>query len=251
MNDSRLTFLEPTNFTLPIAIFNTLVKDAFHFRYEKNNQANISGLLNHLIPNLSEYRKDLHKGFLEANNDDENLTRKIEENIYKVYFNKYDYCDDGVVVVPFRVNKEHMQQFLDIVDNLLFVVNMDFTSFVRSLLVEYASKRLNQREYFFYYKEITKIKEAILNSNVCHFYMQHEKYVGVPISVEIARLNEQNLIVGYDEEQQAAFVIPLADIKRIVLTDLTYDISDEESDFVYEYLKDYEKEQEQRIKCLV
>lgn len=107
MNDIRLTFLEPTNFTVPVTIFNTLVFDAFHFGFVKNKVANLSGLLNHLLPMMSDYREDLHIDFLKQNNGDEILTRKIEENIYKTYFNKYDFCDDGVIKIPFRVNKTH------------------------------------------------------------------------------------------------------------------------------------------------
>ena len=244
MNNNRLTFFEPTNFNLPITIFNTLVNDAFYFGYIKNKQANLSGLLNHLIPNLSEYRKDLHFSFLNANGGDEELTHKIEQNIYKIYFNKYDYCDDGIAVVPFRVNKEHLQQFLDIVDNLLYVLDMDFTGYVRSLLVEYCSKRLNQREYFFYYKEISKIKDAISQNIVCHFYTDEEKNTFIPISIELSRSREQNLIVGYNIENQRAYILPLSYIKRIVLTDIAYEITDEYSEFVYEFLSEFEKERE-------
>lgn len=246
MKNSRLTFFEPTNFTLPITIFNTLVDDAFYFGYVKNNQANLSGLLNHLIPNLTEYRKDLHNSFLLANNGDEQLTAKIEENIYKLYFNKYDYCDDGVVTVPFRANKEHLQDFLDIVDNVIYVFNMDFTGFVRSLLVEYCSKRLTQREYFYYYKDILKIKNAISQNLVCSFYTNDEKNTFIPISIELSRATEQNLIVGYNHQEENAYVLPLSYVKRFVITDISYEITDENSDFVYECLLLYEKEKEEQ-----
>lgn len=247
--NNRLTFFEPTNFNLPITIFNTLVEDAFYFGYIKNNQANLSGLLNHLIPNLSDYRKELHLAFLSANDGDEELTRKIEENIYKVYFNKYDYCDDGFATVPFRVNSEHMQKFLDIVDNLLHTLNMDFTNYVRSLLVEYSSKRLNQREYFFYYAEIAKIKEAISKNLVCNFYTKEEKTTFVPISIELSQFGEQNLIVGYNFENENAYILPLSYVKRIVLTETNYTITEEDSDFVYDCLSNYEKEREEQEKC--
>lgn len=246
MNEARITFLEPTNFTLPIAIFNTLVDDAFYFGYVKNHQANLSGLLNHLIPNLTEYRKDLHLAFLNANNGDETLTNKIEENIYKIYFNKYDYCDDGVAVVPFRVNKEHMQQFLDIVDNLLYSLDMDFTGFVRSLLIEYCSKKLNQREYFFYYTEISTIKNAIAENCLCHFYTKEEKVSFIPISIELSRVVGHNVVVGYNAESEKAYALPLSYIKRVVVTQEEYELEDDDIGFVYECLAEYEKEQERK-----
>ena len=242
--DTRFSFLDPTTFNLPIAIFNTLVDDAYYFGYVKNEQANLSGLLNHLIPNLTDYRTDLHQSFLSANGGDENLTNKIEENIYKIYFNQYDYCDDGYAPVPFRANKEHLQRFLDIVDNVIYNFDMDFTGFVRSLLVEYTSKRLNQREYFFYYNDIAKIKTAIERNLACFFYTKDEKVSFVPVSIEVSRTSEQNLIVGYNNETNDAYVIPLSFVKRIVLTDSVYNITDDDIDFVYDSLDEYEKEQE-------
>lgn len=77
------------------------------FGFIKNEEANLSGLLNHLIPALSNYREDLHNDYLEQNNGDEILTQKVEECIYKVYFSQYDFCDDGTATIPFRVNKVH------------------------------------------------------------------------------------------------------------------------------------------------
>ena len=248
-NESRLTFVDPTNFNLPITVFNTLVEDAYYFGYVKNNQANLSGLLNHLIPNLSDYRSDLHDAFLLANDGDSALTDVIEENIYKVYFNKYNYCDDGVAIVPFRVNKEHMQRFLHIVDNVIHSLKMDFSSYMRSLLVEYCSKRLNQREYFFYYKEIEVIKTAIENNVLCYFYTADEKSSFVPVSVELSRITDQNLIVGIAPENANACVLPLSYLKRVVPTERTFDIEDEDISFAYETIAKYEKEQEEKMKC--
>ena len=247
--ESRITFFEPTNFNVPIVVFNTLVEDAFAFGYVKNDLANLSGLLNHLIPNLSKYRQELHLSFLSANNYDEELTNKIEENIYKIYFNKYDYCDDGYATIPFRVNKEHAQQFLDIVDNQLYAINIDFTGYVRSLLVEYCSKRRNQREYFFYYDVILKIKEAISQGYVCHFYNNVTKDTFVPVSIELSADGETNLIVGYDVENEMAYILPLACVKKVVLTEICYEITDEDSEFVFDYLEQYKKKEAEE-ECL-
>lgn len=238
--NERLTFLTPTHFNLPITIYNTLIEDALYFNILKNNQASISGLLNHLIPNMAEYRNDLHLSFLKENDYNVELTNKIEKNIYKTYFNQYDYCDDGTTSVSFRVNSRHEQQFLDIYDNVLYRYNMNFTEFVRSVLIEYSSKRLNQREYFFYYNEIHKIKEAIQNSKQCVFYLEKEKISFVPVSVEISRKGEHNLIIGYDFENDMAHIVPILLLKRIVLNDIKYEVRKEEINFVYECFEEYE-----------
>ena len=246
MNEYRLTFLDPTNITIPIIIYNTLIEDCFHFGYIKNEQANISGFLNHLIPCLSDYREELHNNFLQSNENDEALTTKIEENLYKIYFNKYDYCDDGVIPVPFRVNKEHLQDFLDIVDGKLFKYNMDFSTFVRSLLIEYASKRLNQREYFFYFRQMNKIKTAITQNRLCHFYTNKEKNSFIPVSIEIVKNREFNILVGINIEQETAYILPLHCIKRVVITEESAKITREICDFIYDSFEEYCEEEERK-----
>ena len=243
MDGTRLTFFDPTNIALPIVIFNTLVNDAFHFGFVKNEQANVSGLLNCLIPCLADYREDLHKNLLLANNNDETLTTKIEENIYKIYFNKYDYCDDGTVTVPFRVNNAHLQDFLEIIDNKLGKYNMDFTGFVRSLLIEYCSKRLNQREYFFFYRKINEIKNACVKNFLCCFYTDVEKTCFIPVSIEVSRTSETNLIVGISETKETAYVLPLAYLQRIVVTDTKVFITEKDCEFIYESLENYYEEE--------
>lgn len=244
MNESRLTFYDPTNITLPIVIFNTLVNDAFHFGFVKNGQANISGLLNCLLPCLADYRDDLHNNLLLENDNDEELTTKIEKSIYKIYFNKYDYCDDGTVNVPFRVNKAYLQDFLEIFDNKLSKYNMDFTGFIRSLLIEYCSKRLNHREYFFFYRKMNTIKTACIENNLCYFYTTTEKECFIPVSIEISRNTETNLIVGINKTKETSYVLPLASIQRIVVTDTKVSITEKDCDFIYETLENYYEETE-------
>ena len=244
MENQRLTFFDPTNLTLPYVIYLTLASDAEHFGYIKNGNPNISGFLNKLIPYLADYREDLHNNLLSANNNNEELTTKIEESIYKIYFNKYDYCDDGVITVPFRVNKEHLQDFLYIYDKKLPKYNMDFTNFVRSLLIEYSSKRLNQREYFFYYREINKIHNAIERNLLCNFYTSVERACFVPVSIEVSEQTEENLIIGYNPIDKQGYVLPLAYIKKTVITDDSYPITQEHCNFIYDVLDEYYKKME-------
>lgn len=245
MKNQRLTFYDPTNLTLPYVIYLTLSTDSKHFGYIKNEQANISGFLNNLIPRLVDYRDDLHNNLLSANNNDEQLTTKIEENIYKVYFNKYDYCDDGVITVPFRVNKEHLQDFLEIYDKKLPKYNMDFTNFVRSLLIEYSSKRLNQREYFFYYREINKINHASKHNRLCYFYTNIERFCFIPVSIEVTNETEENLIVGYNPEEESAYILALSSVKKMVETETEQPITQADCDFIYATLNEYYEKMEE------
>lgn len=244
MNDIRLTFLEPTNFTVPVTIFNTLVFDAFHFGFIKNEVANLSGLLNHLLPAMSDYREDLHIDFLKQNNGDKILTRKIEENIYKTYFNKYDFCDDGVTKIAFRVNKTHYEEFLKIHDLLLPKYNMDFCTFVRSLLLEYATKRLCQREYFFHYRIMSELKNAIANRYLCRFYTNTDRTTFIPMSLETSKLNEQTIIIGINEDNDEFCALPLALLKKIVVDDNKhFTIADDDYSAIQSFFDEYDSEE--------
>lgn len=243
MNKSRLTFLEPTNFTVPITIFRTLVFDSFHFGFVKNGLANLSGLLNHLLPALSDYREDLHLDFLNQNGGDEELTRKTEECIYKTYFRKYDFCDDSVVTIPFRVNQTHYEDFLKIHDLLLLKYNMDFSSFVRSLLLEYSTKRLCQREYFFQYRLMPSLKNAIANQYLCHFYSKIEGITFTPLSLETSTHNERNFIIGVNETNDKFCAIPLSDVQKIIVDDSkSIEIDEEDYISIQDFFTEYDEE---------
>ena len=74
------------------------------------------------------------------------------------------------------------------------------------------------------------------------FYLEEEKISFVPISVEISRKSEQNLIIGYDFENNKAHIVPIVLLKRIVLNNIKYEVTKEEIDFVYECFEEYENE---------
>lgn len=221
MENNRLTFFDPTNFNVPISIFRTLVDDAFRFRFIKNGAANLSGLLNHLIPTLAQYREDLHLDFLKQNDGDEALTKKVEECIYKRYFRQFDFCDDGNTTIPFRVNQAHQKDFLKIHDILLPKYNMDFSTFVRSLLLEYATRRSLQREYFFQYNLMSALKKAIQNECLCHFYCVDNRHSCVPISLEVSDDQERNIIIGVNKTKDEFYSIPLASVLEINVDEKT------------------------------
>ena len=245
--NNSITFADPTHFKLPIYVYQTLFKDAFYFGFIKNNVPTISGLLNHLIPSLADYRHDLHLTFLNNNDGNEELTIKIENNIYNTYFSKDDYCDDASIDISFRANNTHLEQLLDIYDNVLYTYDMNFTQFVRSILIEYCSKRLNQREYFFFYKEMQNIKYAIKNNKQCTFYLKNEKLCFVPISIELSFKREQNYIIGYDFNCEKAYVFPVSLLKRIIVNNVQYEVTEEDISFVYDYFKEYEMANEGEV----
>ena len=170
MKNSRLTFNSSTNFTLPIGVFHILQRDAYYYGFVKNEQPNVSGFLNNLIPALSDYQEDLFDKLLKYNNGDMKIARICARSIHNVYLHPFVFHDDGVINVPFRISKDKYDDFIVIHDERLAFYGTDFTNYVRTLLSEYTSKTLGQREYMYAFRKIYPLREAIQKKIVCKFY---------------------------------------------------------------------------------
>lgn len=243
MNDSRTTLTSPTNILLPINVLRNIAYDCGYFNISKNNQASIGGFLNQLIPELYLRRKDLHRQLLQYFDYDETLTTKSEEGLYKVFFNKDDFCDDAMIKVPFRVNESKREIFLEIYDIELGKHNTDFSNYVRNLLIEYCSKQLDLREYCFYYSKIQLIKEAIENGYLCHFHLEDRIVSMIPVAIDFCFATKGNLIAGMFENMNNAFIFALKNLKKVVVDkDISIRIDDECCDFVNDFINEYNNE---------
>lgn len=219
MKNSRLTFNSSTNFTLPIGVFRVLQTDAYYYGFIKNEQPNISGYLNNLIPALSDYQEDLFGELLKYNNGDLQLAKLCAQSIHKVYLHPFTFHDDGVVNVPFRISKDKYDDFIIIHDERLTFYDTNFTNYIRTLLFEYSSKTLGQREYMYAFKMITLIREAIRKGNECKFYTNQKNYTFIPVSIELSPIYGHNYIVGIDCDNQP-YAIRLSETHKIsVLND--------------------------------
>ena len=242
--DNRLTFLTPIKINVPYAVYDTLYTDSYYFGFTKNDTANISGFLNVLIPKLVDYRNDLHMSILEFNNDDCEIAERIEENIYKLYFSKFDFCDNGTTDISLRIGKANYNKFIEIHDVISSRYNMDFTSFVRSLLVEYSNQRIFKREFLYYYNEVQMIKRAIREKRYCTFYTHNEKQYFIPFSIEQSPNNNKNFIVGYNSENDTATIVQLNKINQIISTDYVGGYGEEECDFMQDFIDEFFSEEE-------
>ena len=213
MNNTRLTFYDPINLSLPIFVYKTIKADAKYFGFMKNNQPNINGFLNHLIPCLSNHRENLHKTFLNNNDNDEVFVNKLEKNMYKYYFNQYDYFDDIYRKVSLRVSSKKYNEFVFIHDAIINKYDMDFTEYVRSLLIEYSTQRICKREYFFHYSKINILKKAIEKNEICYFYTSEKKFSFIPVSIELATSSAINLVVGISEDRITQIFLDLSSHK--------------------------------------
>ena len=242
MKNSRLTFNSSTNLTLPIGIFHVLQRDAYYYGFIKNEQPNVSGFLNNLIPALSDYQEDLFHELLKYNNENAEKAKICARSIHNVYLRPFAFHDDGTVNVSFRISKDKYDDFIVIHDERLGFYDTDFTNFVRTLLSEYASKTPGQREYLYAFKMITSIREAIRKGLLCKFYTSEGTFTFVPVSIELSPVYDHNYIVGIDRDNQPK-AISLAETHNISVLEEKIKITAEMCELISEYLdKIYEEE---------
>ena len=242
MKNSRLTFNSSTNFTLPIGVYQVLQGDAYYYGFMKNDKPNIGGFLNNLIPALSDYQEDLFAELLKYNNGNVELAKMCARSIHNVYLHPFAFHDDGVINVPFRISKEKYDDFIVIHDERLAFYDTDFTNYVRTLLSEYASKTLGQREYLYAFRIINYIKEAIEKQKLCKFYTNEQTFMFAPVSVETSPLYNHNYVVGIDRDNQSQ-AIRLSEIRKIYVTDNKIKITKEMCELISDYIESiYEEE---------
>lgn len=242
MENLRLTFNSSTNFTLPIGVFQILQGDAYYYGFMKNEQPNVSGFLNNLIPALSDYHKDLFDRLVEYNNGDVELAKKCARSIHNVYLYPFAFHDDGTINVPFRISKDKYDDFMVIHDERLATYDNNFTEYIRTLLCEYASKPLRQREYMYAFGMIQPLREAIKKGKVCRFYTSDTGCVFAPISIEFSPVYDHNYIVGISSDNQPQ-AIRLSKTHKISVLENKIKITEELCELVNEHLnKIYDEE---------
>ena len=218
MKNSRLTFNSSTNFTLPIGVYQILQRDAYYFGFVKNGKPNVSGFLNKLIPALSDYQEDLFAELLKYHRGNAEYAQMCARSIHNVYLRPFVFHDDGVVNVPFRISKDKYDDFIVIHDERLAFYDTDFTNYVRTLLSEYASKTLGQREYLYAFRAISILREAIRKKMICRFYTDEQTFVFVPVSIETSPVYGQNYVVGIDGDGHPQ-AVRLYEMQRVSVTE--------------------------------
>lgn len=234
------TFLiDGTNFKISSGIYDIICSDCIYFGFIKNNKPNISGFLNHLIYHLSQYREDLHNDFLRKNNNNSELTLTIEQNIYNVYLKTFDISNDSKVNIQLRINKQYLNSFINIVDNYLNKYNMDFTNYIRTLLLDYAVKPLYQREYFYIYNFSKIILQAQKQCRFIKIRTEDESICFVPVGVEKFYLNEQFYIFGYTKNKEKIVTVKYSKIKLVSLLDHQLELTDNDYKSIFDEIENF------------
>lgn len=227
------------NLKISSEVYGILLSDCYTFNFIKNDNANLSGFLNDLIPKLSKHREYLHKMFLNYNNENEEITKIVENNLYNVYFKYYSLFESNSENLPFRINNKNRDYFIYINDVLLDLFDMDFTNYIRTLLNEYASKPFHQRELLYYYFELEKVKTAIGNSNFIKVYTtDNATFEFVPLTIEKLSFKNKNYICGIDGTKDNYVILPLMQISKISCLNKILSLTEQELSDCYDFFYD-------------
>ncbi len=243
MNIHRSTFQSATYLSLPYPLYDVIYHDACYFGYLKGDTPNINGFLNHLIPALSDFHDNLHNRFLDFLDGDETRTQSVEQSILHVYLDPFGANYDTLKKVPFRVTEKSMEDFLRIHDIKLEYYKTDFSGYIRTLLADYTSRTVNQRECLFSYRMLPTLKTAIEQGLSCHFYCADQTFVFVPVCLEISPVSRRNLICGISAVTNEDVVLALSSVLSIAPGTSHHDFTDEDCSLLFDTVeKFFEKE---------
>ena len=234
MLKSNLLYGGSTNIRLSSSAYDILIMDCNRFGFLKSGKENISYIISKLIKELTEYRNDLHDELLKKNNGDNKLVKSIENSIFNVYLKTLNYiCDDSYVNVGYRVSKEFKQDIGNIFFETLEKYDMDFASYVRSIIYEYCSRADLQRELFINYDLVRRIKKAIKKESIVNIVNEGIQNELVLVSIE-PTIYGFNYLLGITPDKTMCHFLPLSKTERLKIEKATMHIGQDDYNKILE-----------------
>lgn len=181
--------------------------DAQLWGFIKNDESsNKNAFLNKLIPNMLAVRKERRekiKNVLEKDyqrEDAEIIYECVNTVIDEVYFRdeELDYLSENIWIRP---TKESLPTFDEIETEELAITALDMSSYIRSLLNEYARLPQYKRQSIVYRQEKEIIREACESERVLCFRYEGERYkVYAYWQIYQYTLEQRCYLVAYDYE---------------------------------------------------
>ena len=233
-----------TNLRLSSSAYDILVEDCFKYGFVKNNKPNISYIISKLAKELTEYRVDLHEELLKNNSSDEFVVRNIETNIFNIYHKKLNYiCDDSYVNVGYRVSKEFMPYIKDIFFEILEKFDMNFASYIRSIIHEYCSRTDSQRELFLNYSLVKKIRNAIKQERIVSVVNDGMQDDLLLVAIEQNNYGF-NYLLGLSSNKETSLFLPLSKTERLVITKERMTVNNDDFNKILSHFSEFIEEKE-------
>lgn len=239
MLKSNLLLGGSTNIRLSSSAYDVLLMDCNKYGFLRNGKENISFIISKLIKELTEYRSDLHEELLKNNNYDKKIVKTIENNIFNIYLKTMNYvCDDSYVNVGYRVNNEFKADISVLFYEMLEKFDMDFTSYVRSIIYEYCSRADLQRELFLNYSLVKQIRKAIkkeLIVNIINDGIQNDLVI---VSIEPTEYG-CNYLLGITPDKEMCYFLPLYKTERLKITKSKFQINQGDYNKIVEHFNKF------------
>jgi hypothetical protein len=88
------------------------------------------------------------------------------------------------------------------------------------------------------------LKYAITNQYLCRFYDKHQRISFTPLSLEISQRNEQNIIIGVDENNERFCAFPLSDVQKMIVDESIHtNIDDNDYAYIQDFFKEYDNKE--------
>lgn len=231
-----------TNIRLSSSAYDVLIMDCYRFGFLRNNKENISYIISKLIKELTEYRNDFHEELLKKNNGDIKIVKTIENSIFNTYLKTLNYiCDDSYVNVGYRVNKEFKNDISKVFYDVLEKYDMDFASYVRSIIYEYCSRSDLQRELFINYLLVKDIKKAIRKELVVKIVNERIQDELILVSIE-QTIDGFNYVLGITPDKKECRFLPLCKTEHLKFEKTKVHITQEDFDKIIKHFNSFIEE---------
>lgn len=151
----------------------------------KNEESNINGLINKLIPILLEKRKErrslIHDTLDEAlefrfdEKKSDKLRFYIDSIMDKIYFAGEEYDSDLSEEIWIRPTQNNAEVFDEIKESETEICQLNRSDYFRGLLNEYVRLPQFRREQILFCKELSILIDSIHNDKICSFKYDNEK----------------------------------------------------------------------------
>ncbi len=232
---------EKTKVKVSSFVIDILNNDAQAFGFIKsNNDSNINGLLNKLLPTLLEVKKLERVRLLEAaeefNSAEAEKFCEFADIVFdSVYF--YDAELENLQTdIYIRPNKQTRATFDEIVKSELPKAAVELAVYIRRLLNRYVRLPQYKREALVFDTEFEAFYEACVKGHIVHF-----RYNGSIQSVFAYNYvygygrDQENYLLGYDIENKIIKAYPLCEVSKMKLTRNSFHPSERLIDCLAEY----------------